>query len=134
MITGTRHRRLANEARQLAVAFPRLELAADDSWLVIPDFRLPSGWTPPRTTVLVVPPLNYPEAGPDGFYLAARLSRIVNGRLVQPGHYFGKYKNPYAAAGYHWYCLEDQASCWDPHYDSLVTFVEAIRTYLGTPD
>jgi hypothetical protein len=54
--------------------------------------------------------------------------------LTEPGHYFTNYHNPYAKAGYRWYCLEDPDRNWRPEYDSLVTFVEAIRTYLGLVD
>lgn len=84
--------------------------------------------------MLIVPPANYPEAAPDGFYLGSQLRRRDGGRLVEPGHYFAGYKNRYAQLGYRWYCLEDPERNWDPRHDSLVTFVEAIRTYLGTVD
>lgn len=54
--------------------------------------------------------------------------------LRTPGHYFRDYKNPFVGAGYRWYCLEDPESNWNPGYDTLVSFVEAVRTYLGTAD
>ncbi len=130
------HRRIRLEAAQLAGAYPGLRIAGDDSWILIPEFRLPTGWEPTRTTVLVVVPVTYPESAPDGFFLGSRLRRHDggSGSLVDPGHYFHGYNNPYADLGYVWYCLEDPYRRWDPRLDSLFTFVEAIRTYLGTAD
>ncbi|WP_239372778.1 E2/UBC family protein [Frankia sp. Cj5] len=129
-----RHRRVRWEAAQLAGGYPGLHVADDDAWVIIPDFRLPAGWSPNRTTVLLVPPLTYPESAPDGFYLGSQLRRRNGDTLVNPGHYFQGHKNPYADLGYYWYCLEDPGRNWNASYDSLLTFVEAIRTYLGTAD
>jgi len=56
------------------------------------------------------------------------------GKLVAPGHYFQGYHNAYADRGWWWYCLQDPDRNWDPVQDSLLTFVEAIRTYLGAAD
>ncbi|MDT5040679.1 MAG: Prokaryotic family [Actinoplanes sp.] len=122
------------EAASLAAAYPLMELAADESWLVIREFRLPAGWSPDRTDVMITPAVNYPECAPDGFYLASRLRRWVDGRLVTPGHYFRGYHNPHEHQGWYWYCLQDPAGRWDARQDSLLTFVEAIRTYLGAAD
>jgi hypothetical protein len=127
-------RRIRLEAAQLAAAYPGLRVAADDTWILIPEFRLPAGWEPTRTTVLVVVPLTYPEAAPDGFYLGDRLRRRLDGDLVDPGHYFRGYHNPHGDLGYVWYCLEDLDRRWNPGLDSLVTYVESIRTYLGMTD
>jgi hypothetical protein len=129
-----RSARVRLEAAALASAYPGLEIADDDSYVIIPDFRLPKGWVPDRTTVLIIPPAAYPECAPDGFYLAAQLQRRSGSRLVTPGHYFKHHHNPYADLGYYWYCLEEREGTWQAHQDSLLTFVEAIRTYLGTAD
>lgn len=118
----------------LAAAYPQLVLDDDGKWLVIPEFRLPAGWHPALTTVMIEPPPNYPEAAPDGFFMAARLQRRGAGGLRTPGHYFDRHKNPHLERNFWWYCLEDQGRHWSPRYDSLLTFVEAIRTYLGTTD
>jgi hypothetical protein len=133
-VTTPRSRRLRTEAAQLAGGYPGLTVADDDTWIVIDGFRLPAGWVPDRTRVMLTPPPNYPQAGPDGFYLAARLRRRTGTCLTTPGHYFATYHNPYAQLGWWWYCLQDPERNWDPRLDSLVTFVEAIRTYLGTGD
>lgn len=129
-----RRLKIRREAAQLAAGYPGLTVAEDDSYVHIPGFRLPEKWIPGRTAVVIVPPVNYPEAAPDGFFLGDKLLRRDGARVSVPGHYFANYKNPYASAGYRWYCLEDPESNWNPTYDSLVTFVEAIRTYLGTAD
>lgn len=130
-----RDARVLRECAVLRRAYPGLEIAPDRSWVLIPGFRLPRGWEPDETTVLIEPPTNYPEAAPDGFHLGARLRRRGLGRALRdPGHYFRGYKNRYADRGYFWYCLEDPDRRWDPRHDSLITFVEAIRTYLGTAD
>ncbi|MCC7077128.1 MAG: hypothetical protein IT198_08390 [Acidimicrobiia bacterium] len=126
--------RLRREVRQLRLAYPSLTIDPDWAWVLIEDFRLPDGWQPSRTAVLIKPPLSYPDAAPDGFYLGARLRKQSGGTWKAPGHYFDRYKNPYASLGYYWYCLEDPDGSWDPQRDSLLTFVEAIRTYLGTGD
>lgn len=133
-VAGPRGTRVRREAAQLAAAYPGLTVASDDSYIHIPAFRLPRQWVPDRTAVLIVPPGNYPEAAPDGFFLGDQLRRRNGLTLRTPGHYFRNYKNPYVAAGYRWYCLEDPQGHWSPQHDSLVTFVEAIRTYLGTVD
>ena len=125
---------IRREAAQLAGAYPGLTVAPDDSFVHIPGFRLPQKWVPDRTAVVIIPPLNYPEAAPEGFFLGDNLRRRDGSALATPGHYFASYKNPYARAGYRWYCLEDPESNWDPRYAWLVSFVEAIRTYLGTAD
>ncbi|MDT3440471.1 E2/UBC family protein [Pseudofrankia sp. BMG5.37] len=131
---NAQQRRVLGEAAQLLCAYPELRVAADGSWLLIPEFRLPGGWAPARTTVLIAVPLTYPECAPDGFYLGDRLRRRDGAFLVSPGHYFREYHNPYADLGYLWYCLEDPERRWSPGVDSLVTYVEAIRTYLGETD
>lgn len=133
-VVSPRRRRIRYEAAQLAAAYAGLRVADDDSYVYIPGFRLPEQWVPDRTTVLIVPPVNYPEVAPDGFYLGDKLRRRRGLLLTQPGHYFTNYHNPYAEAGYRWYCLEDPERNWRPAHDSLVTFVEAIRTYLGLAD
>lgn len=133
-MTTLRSRRLRAEADVLRAAYPALRVASDDSWVLIPAFRLPAGWRPAETTVLVEPPPNYPDAAPNGFYLGAGLRRVDGGSARAPGHYFDRYNNAYASLGYFWYCLEDPERRWDPMHDSLLTFVEAIRTYLGTAD
>jgi hypothetical protein len=127
-------RRLHEAADLLRAAYPELQVADDDSWILIPGFRLPAGWEPDETTVLIEPPPSYPDAAPNGFFLGARLRRIDGAATRFPGHYFDRYNNPYASLGYFWYCLEDDQRRWDPAHDSLITFVEAIRTYLGTAD
>lgn len=132
-VTATvRSRRLQRELAVVRRLFPQAEAASDLSWVLIPDYTLPHGWEPSLTTILIVPPPNYPEAGPDGFYLGDRLRR--HGRT--PGHYFRAYrKNRFADRGYVWYCLEDPERNWQPEHDSLVTFLDAIWTYLGSvPD
>ncbi|MBL7487429.1 hypothetical protein I6A60_24765 [Frankia sp. AgB1.9] len=131
---NSQQRRVFAEAAQLLCAYPALQVAADGSWLLIPEFRLPAGWAPARTTVLIVVPLTYPECGPDGFYLGDRLRRRNGTSLAQPGHYFRDFHNPYADRGYRWYCLEDPERGWRSDVDSMVSLVEAIRTYLGTAD
>lgn len=134
-MTGTvRSRRLRLEAVQLAYAYPNVTVAEDDSWVVIGQFRLPRGWEPAVTPVLIAIPPNYPEVAPDGFHLGAELRRRQGRKLVRPDHYFRSYKNRFADLGYWWYCLEDPDGRWDYRRDSLRTFVEAIRTYLGSPD
>jgi hypothetical protein len=131
---SAQHRLVLLEAAQLACAYPQLRVAEDGSWMLIPEFRLPAGWVPARTTVLIQVPLSYPECAPDGFYLGSRLRRRHGTDLVEPGHYFRDYHNPNADLGYVWYCLEDPERRWRPESDSLVTFVEAIRTYLCAAD
>ncbi|GAA0543915.1 E2/UBC family protein [Actinomadura livida] len=126
--------RLRMEAATLAAAYSDLRIADDESYVFIGGFRLPTGWVPDRANVLIVPPAAYPECAPDGFYLSAKLQRRKGGKLVTPRHYFRDYRNPYAHLGYHWYCLEDPERRWRAGQDSLITFVEAIRTYLGTAD
>ncbi|MCO1575124.1 hypothetical protein M8C13_05045 [Crossiella sp. SN42] len=126
--------RIRQEATQLAAAYPGLTVAENESHVHIPTFRLPQHWSPRTTSVLITPPVNYPEAAPDGFYLGDHLFRRDGLRTRTPGHYFTNYKNPYAEAGYRWYYLEDPEGRWDSAQDSLVSFVEAIRTYLGTAD
>jgi hypothetical protein len=126
--------RVRLEAAALAGAYPGLKVADDGAWVLVEQFRLPAGWVPDRTTVMIVPPPTYPQSAPDGFYLAAQLRRRNGAKLVAPGHYFKGYHNPYADLGWWWYCLQDPHRHWDPGQDSLLSFVEAIRTYLGTAD
>lgn len=127
-----RSRRLEQEVALVQRLYPSAVMANDESWLLISNYQLPNGWDPDITTILVVPPLNYPESGPDGFYLGDKLRRF--GR--NPRHYFRNYrKNKFTHLGYIWYCLEDTDHNWQPEYDSLVTFLDAIWTYLGSvPD
>lgn len=64
---SSRRQRVRYEAAQLAAGYPGLRVADDDSYVYIPGFRLPKRWVPDLTAVLIVPPVNYPEAAPDGF-------------------------------------------------------------------
>lgn len=134
-----RERRVVTEAELLKQAYPGLMIDQDFGWVLIPEFELPFGWRPPLTAVLIEIPANYPEAGPFGFFLGDRLKRWTGGSWQTPGHIFGEVpyrgkRNHFLDLGYRWYCLHAEPGAWTPRHDSLISFVQAIWTYMGTPD
>ena len=57
--------RLEQEERLLAEAFPTARLDRDSLTVLLPDHRLPSGWSHDSTDVLFSIPSNYPAGCPD---------------------------------------------------------------------
>lgn len=57
--------RLDEEELILAAAFPGAQLDRHNTVVLLPDYRLPAGWSHERTDVLFVYPSNYPRGCPD---------------------------------------------------------------------
>lgn len=126
-----RHDRINHETGRLARIYPGIILGTDASFIYIPDFPIPTQRQPVTAALLVVPPPNYPESAPDGFYLDGNAYPGAGTPQGEPGRYYGS-ADLYSELGYRWHPLRNVAYSWDPSQDSLATFVQIIRTYLAT--
>lgn len=138
---SVRRQRLRSELAILSRAYPLIQHDADFSWITIEGFRLPKRWRPDVTTIGIEPPALYPEVGPYGVFLGGGLQYRQGGTWHKPGHYFKlvpyegqkeRYRR-WNDAGYHWYCMHDDDGNWNPGYDSLITFVNAVWSYMEDP-
>lgn len=74
--------RIASEIELLRKEHPDLEVGPDNSYIIIPRFKLPPGvFTQEETTLLIVLPPTYPTAPPDNFYVAAGLTLRSGGTI-----------------------------------------------------
>lgn len=95
--------------------------------VTIPNYRLPSGWSSPTTTVYFLIPVGYPVAKPDTFWTEPL--RLSNGGPPQStgtndGHGLGR-------SDLTWFSWH--TSVWNPNRDSLLTYVRAIDQRLQNP-
>jgi hypothetical protein len=101
--------RLDQEEPLLVEAFPTSHLDRHACLVVLPDSRLPAGWSHERTHVAFIYPTNYPAGCPDNVLTRADL-RLANGQ--QPGNNQGVH----IYAGRQWLQLSwhIDADAWRP--------------------
>ena len=75
--------RIDKEVELLRQHFSNLEYRADDQWVRIPAYALPSGWAPQVCDVVFQIPTAFPGTPPYGFYVPAGIR--YNGQT--PGNY-----------------------------------------------
>ena len=84
-MTTVAHRldaRLDEEEPLLVDAFPSVRLDRDTQTVLLPDYRLPAGWSQDQTDVLFVYPANYPAGCPDNVCTRPDL-RLASGHHAQ---------------------------------------------------
>lgn len=69
--------RIDQELTLLRKRHPNLEYRAEDRWVRIPTYPLPTGWNRPSTDVAFLIPVGYPGTPPYGIYVPAGL--LFNG-------------------------------------------------------
>lgn len=103
----------------------------EGSWVLVRDFRLPSGLGRSSTDVLILIPPDYPNTPPNGIY--------VDQGLKLPSHYF-EHKgthNPLGDKGWAWYCFhaEGHTGGWRASTrilegDNLLKYLKLTRTLM----
>jgi len=109
-------------------------VAADRSWVQLPDCPLVPGWNQPSTAVLVEVPPAYPTTPPDNFYTVADL-RLADGQL--PGNTTGV--RVFDGAPWLQFSYHVETTDWRPHADpalseNLVTYFDGALQRLREPN
>lgn len=130
-----RDQRILQEIALLATRFDAINYDDEDfTWVHLPCFELPAGWSKRTTELLILLPPAYPQVPPNGFFIDQRL-RTRRGGAVD--HYYEDQgpQNPLGSKGWAWYCIHADRGNWSPtasvlHGDNLLKYVELIRTIL----
>jgi len=116
--------------------------------MVIPNYKLPRGWSPKTTSLMIIFPVEYPNLPPNGFYIS---KNVVAPSLH--GHIYSRaYNNGYGSTpkeqqelerlGWVWYCAHVANGSWHPaklkrisdwrHGDNLFTFFSLISEVMNS--
>ena len=95
--------------------------------IIIPGFKLPSGWSTPITDVKFLAPVGYPFSKPDCFWTSPDL-RLVNGN---PPINTGTNAIPHVGPGNLWFSWH--VASWNPNFDNLLTYWYVIKRRLSDP-
>ncbi len=134
---------IREQVYDLAGKFVRGNVDFDEDnadWMVIPRFRMPSGWGVPSASMLLIFPREYPVNPPIGFYLPSSLQS-------PNGHFYGRAYHGASSAptleGWNWYCCTVNAGSWRPYPvrysgdwrrgDNLWTYITLINEVLASP-
>jgi hypothetical protein len=124
--------RRKREFELVAQRYGELEHPADYSWLIIPNWSLPEGWSKQTTQLLVLLPPGYPQTPPDSFYTEVELT-LAGG--AEPGAASGRMEhNGRTWRQFSWHFVD--ASEWQPHPDleqshTLLTFMAGVEQRLA---
>ena len=117
--------------------------------VIIPEFVLPKGWTPKKTPLMIIFPVEYPRLPPTGFYIHTDCvpPSDKSGHLFAGTAYYGtfgekeKEKQWLRDNDWAWYCAHIQAGAWIPaktreltdwrRGDNLFTFFTLINEVLN---
>ncbi len=119
---------VSRHVQRLGQVYPTT-VAEDSSWVRIEEFRLPPGWEPRQTELLIKIPPNYPLVPPGlspahGIFLPYRLR--YRGGLVRDFHTHGELPD-----GSAWFCYLDLK--WNHARDDLFTIIERVAFDLSRP-
>ncbi|MDD3394291.1 MAG: E2/UBC family protein [Anaerotignum sp.] len=116
---------LEDDIEYLNGAFPEWESLKDGSWVLLPDFPIPEGYTVKEATVAIQLPGNYPTTAPDMAYFfpfiersdglaipATQVSMNIDGKSFQR---WSRHYKP---------------GTWHPDEDGLAIHVMAIKDWL----
>lgn len=134
---------IREQVYDLAGKFVRGNVDFDEDnadWMVIPHFRLPSGWGVATAPMMLVFPRQYPVTPPIGFYLPAWLQS-------PNGHFYGAAYHGASSAptfeDWNWYCCTVNNGSWRPYPalhsgdwrrgDNLWTYISLINEVLASP-
>ena len=95
--------------------------------ITIEGVDLPPGWSRERVAVRIVVPVGYPAARPDSFWTDADL-RTQNGAAPMNTNV----QQPWPGEGpYLWFSWHPAE--WNPHKDSLVSYLGVVMSRLNDP-
>lgn len=125
--------RILAELELVKRRFPDVESGDDGSWLLIPDWPLPQGWSCEMTPVLVTIPAGYPTTAPDNFHAADDLCLASGG---EPGNSSrGQALLGRTWRTFSWHLDDNWRPAQDPAAgDNLLTFLEGCRARLEDPN
>lgn len=105
-----------------------LQALPDGSHLVIiPDVKLPSGWSKTTVDVKFIAPVGYPFAQPDCFWADVDL-RLSNGNLPMNTQ---QNQIPHNGSPHLWFSWH--VASWNSNVDSLMTYFFVIKRRLSDP-
>ena len=113
----------------LSARYPGVEaarLASGTTLITVPRVRLPNGWSKDRTTVRFLVPPAYPYAALDCFWADEDL-RLAGNRL--PANSNDDNPIPEVGAKGLWFSWH-LAQSWNPNWDSLSTWMNAVNDRL----
>lgn len=112
--------RVTNEIERVKESFPTTQVTVQPDGSIhieIPNVPLPPGWNKSEATILIIVPIGYPQARPDGFYADSDL-RAQNGAKVPDG------SGQVQIAGRNWTRFCWQPTTWDMSRDNLWKYVK----------
>jgi hypothetical protein len=118
------------ETEFLGTSFPEWEAVKEASkWILLPNFRIPEGYTVDNATAAIEIPTNYPMARLDMVYFYPDIKR-KDGLIIRQtesymnidGKNFQRWSRHYPTDG---------PNKWDPMNDSIITHVMAIEDWLA---
>lgn len=92
--------------------------------VVIPELKLPAGWSKSQTRVKFLVPVGYPFAKPDCFWADVDL-RLMNGNMPQNCNLTPIPETTEALLWFSWH-----TSQWNPNRDNLSTYFRVIEKRL----
>lgn len=113
--------RLATDLAAVAAVLP-IEASRDGRWMLSRYFPLPRGFNSTTTRLLLPIPQLYPQAPPCAVYLSPDV-RLHDRPLPN------LYPDRGPTREWAWLCMYPQS--WDPCRDSLVRFLDLVRTELS---
>ena len=115
---------LEEQLKRLQEHFPEATLQAlpgSQFLVVVPDFKIPAGWSKSPITIKFLVPTGYPMEKPDCFWTDHDL-RLLRGDLPRSS---GQNPIPHVGGAHLWFSWHLEA--WNPNADSLLTYVHVIR-------
>jgi len=95
--------------------------------IIIPNIKLPTGWSKTTVDVKFIAPVGYPFAKPDCFWADPDL-RLANGNLPMNSQ---QNTIPHIGTIHLWFSWH--VASWNPNVDSLITYVFVIKRRLCDP-
>jgi hypothetical protein len=119
---------LEEQLKELQEKFPNATLQAlpgNQFLVVVPDYKIPPGWSKPNITIKFIVPTGYPVARPDCFWTDPDL-RLARGDLPRST---GANPLPHVSGAHLWFSWH--LTAWNPNDDSLLTYVHVIGKRLA---
>lgn len=92
-------------------------------FVIFDDYLLPSGWSKPITTLLLITDISYPNSKIDMFWVDQDV-RLADGRIPHAGGSFEAY------LGRQWHRFSWHVQKWNPAVDNMKTYLETVNVRL----
>jgi hypothetical protein len=121
--------RVEAEVALLRLRYARVDVAPDDTWVIVREVVIPDGWDRRAVDVLIVIPPGYPVTPPDNFFVPQGL-RLGSGASIQ------NYSEPVSILAQSWGQFSFHCQDWVPSPtpadgDNLLTVMIFVEHRLG---